>query len=173
MSGEFKKMFIFRDMKRFFTIKKNDSVVNSAIRKSVLCYIRQEVLRREAYGIDERMLLDGGIFLGTLAFMVDFWTGKLLHEWIGLAVVVLFVTHLLINRRWYGKAFTSKGVPMNGVRKTFNCLLLFMTLGMIVSSLLLSEYVFGFLGLGGDKVGLTPHLICSYWGFLIMAMHIG
>ena len=44
---------------------------------------------------------------------------------------------------------------------------------MIVSSLLLSEYVFGFLGLGGDKVGLTPHLICSYWGFLIMAMHIG
>ena len=172
MSGEFKKMFIFRDMKRFFTIKKNDSVVNSAIRKSVLCYIRQEVLRREAYGIDERMLLDGGIFLGTLAFMADFWTGKLLHEWIGLAVV-LFVTHLLINRRWYGKAFTSKGVPMNGVRKTFNCLLLFMTLGMIVSSLFLSEYVFGFLGLGGDKVGLTPHLICSYWGFLIMAMHIG
>ena len=121
----------------------------------------------------DRLLLDGGIFLGTLACMAYAWTGKLLHEWIGLAVVVLFVIHLLINRRWYGKAFTGKGVPMNGVRKTFNCLLLFMTLGMIVSSLLLSEYVFGFLGLGGDKVGLTPHLICSYWGFLIMAMHIG
>lgn len=120
-----------------------------------------------------RMLLDGGIFIGTLACMAYVWTGKLLHEWIGLAVVALFVVHLFINRRWYGKALISKGVPMNGTRKIFNCLLLFMTLGMTVSSVLLSEYVFGFLGLGGDKVGLTPHLICSYWGFLIMAMHIG
>ena len=39
----------------------------------------------------DRLLLDGGIFLGTLACMAYAWTGKLLHEWIGLAVVVLFV----------------------------------------------------------------------------------
>lgn len=123
--------------------------------------------------IKNRLFLDGGIFLGTLACMAYAWTGKLLHEWIGLAVIVLFVAHLFINRRWYGKAFTSKGVPMNGIRKTFNCLLLFMILGIIVSSLLVSEYIFGFLGLGEGKVGLTPHLICAYWGFLIMAMHIG
>ena len=114
--------------------------------------------------IKVRLCLDGGIFLGTLFCMAYAWTGKLLHEWIGMAVVVLFIAHLFINRRWYSKAFARKGVPMNGTRKTFNCLLVFMTLGMTVSSVLLSEYVFGFLGLGGNEVGLTPHLICSYWG---------
>lgn len=103
--------------------------------------------------IKERLCLDGGIFLGTLFCMAYAWTGKLLHEWIGMAVVVLFIAHLFINRRWYGKAFARKGVPMNGTRKTFNCLLVFMTLGMTVSSVLLSEYVFGFLGLGGMKWG--------------------
>ena len=123
--------------------------------------------------IKERLCLDGGIFLGTLFCMAYAWTGKLLHEWIGMVVVVLFIAHLFINRRWYGKAFARKGVPMDGARKTFNCLLVFMTLGMTVSSVLLSEYVFGFLGWGGNEVGLTPHLICSYWGFLVMAMHIG
>lgn len=29
------------------------------------------------------------------------------------------------------------------------------------------------LAWGGNEVGLTPHLICSYWGFLIMAIYIG
>lgn len=123
--------------------------------------------------IKHRLLLDGGIFIGTLLCMAYMWTGAFNHEVIGTLVIVAVVGHLFINRRWYGKAFTSKGVPMNGWRKTINCLLLFVTLGMTVSSLLLSEYLFAFLGLGGAKVGLTPHLICGYWGFIMMALHIG
>lgn len=120
-----------------------------------------------------RLFLDGGILFGTLLCMAYAWTGKCLHEWIGLAVLVLFVVHLWINRRWYANAFRRKGIPMNGIRKLLNGLLLFITVGMIVSSVLLSEYVFCFLEVGGNRAGLTPHLICSYWGFLLMAMHLG
>ena len=51
--------------------------------------------------IKERLCLDGGIFLGTLFCMAYAWTGKLLHEWIGMVVVVLFIapvsyTHLTL-----------------------------------------------------------------------------
>lgn len=123
--------------------------------------------------VKNRLALDAVIFVATLLSMAYTWTGTFRHELVGTVAVVGVIAHLFINRRWYGKAFTTKGVPMNGWRKTLNCLLLFVTLGMTVSSMLLSKYLFAFLGFGGANVGLTPHLICGYWGFLIMALHIG
>ena len=39
---------------------------------------------------------------------------------------------------------------------------------------MLSKYVFAFLPLSlPEGVGQTPHQVCAYWGFLLMAVHLG
>ena len=69
------------------------------------------------------------------------------------------------------------GMGWNGARVLGSMLcglVCFVTLGLIVSSLMLSEYVFAFLPLGlPEGVGQTPHQVCAYWGFFFIALHLG
>jgi hypothetical protein len=53
-------------------------------------------------------------------------------------------------------------------------MMLFSIIGLMVSGIILSRYVFDFLQISkGTAFARTLHLLCSYWGFVFMSLHLG
>ena len=47
-------------------------------------------------------------------------------------------------------------------------------IGSMVSGIILSRYVLSFLPIsGGRSFGRSLHMLASYWGFVLMALHLG
>ena len=124
--------------------------------------------------ITQRWRLDIIMTIGLICCMSYSLIGKALHEWIGTAVLALFVLHLARNRRWFTSLRRGRWNGARVLGSVLCGLVCFVTLGLIVSSLMLSEYVFAFLPLGlPEGVGQTPHQVCAYWGFFFIALHLG
>lgn len=124
--------------------------------------------------ITQRWRLDIIMTIGLICCMSYSLIGKALHEWIGTAVLALFVLHLARNRRWFTSLRRGRWNGARVLGSVLCGLVCFVTLGLIVSSLMLSEYVFAFLPLGlPEGVGETPHQVCAYWGFFFIALHLG
>lgn len=121
-----------------------------------------------------RWTLNSIMMLGLVASMSYSLLGESVHEWVGTAVLVCFIWHLLRNRGWFSALRRGRYTGGRMVGNVVNGLILFTVLGLCVSSLMLSKYVFAFLPLSlPEGVGQTPHQVCAYWGFLLMAVHLG
>ena len=100
--------------------------------------------------------------------------GEAAHEWVGVGMFVLFVTHHILNRRWSRSVFHGKYTAYRAVQTALVALILFTMLGSTVSDIMLSRHVFSFLTpSGGFAVARTLHLLCGYWGFALMSLHLG
>ena len=87
---------------------------------------------------------------------------------------VLFILHHLLNWKWYSTLHKGKYTPARIFQVTINMLTCIAMVGLMISSVLLSNYVFSFLGIYGYAAfGRKLHMLTAYWGFVLMAMHIG
>lgn len=121
-----------------------------------------------------RIGIDIGMTVLLLLLMAYELIGSGLHEWIGLAMFVLFVCHHLLNRGWYKNLFRGSYTPMRLLQTILAGLVLLTMLGAMVSSVLISREVFAFLPIsGGRSLGRTLHLLCAYWGFVLLSLHLG
>lgn len=124
--------------------------------------------------LNRRWRLDLLMAAGLIACMSYSLVGEALHEWLGTAVLVLFLWHLVVRRRWFAGLRRGRWSGSRIFGTALDGLLCFFTLGLVVSSVMLSKYVFAFLPLNvPDGVGATPHQVCAYWGFLVCALHLG
>lgn len=111
------------------------------------------------------------LLLLLMAFQI---TGQFAHELIGTAMFVLFIIHNILNRKWYSNIAKGKYTTCRTVMIIINSLLLFAMIGLMISGIILSHYVFGFLNTGFLlSFARKLHFIASYWGFVLMALHIG
>lgn len=118
--------------------------------------------------------IDIGMTVLLLLLMAYELIGSSLHEWIGLAMFVLFVCHHLLNRGWYKNLFRGSYTPMRLLQTILAGLVLLTMLGSMISSVLISREVFAFLPIsGGRSLGRTLHLLCAYWGFVLLSLHLG
>lgn len=111
----------------------------------------------------------------------QFW-GETAHEWIGAGMLVLFIAHQICNLNWYKGLFKlKKGISIRGrhhaVRVVWciiNILTLAAMLALMYSGIAMSRHVFAFLPIRG---GMAParrlHILGSYWGYLLMSLHLG
>ena len=119
-----------------------------------------------------KITIDIAMYLIFVALMQEhLWGG--LHEWIGIALFVLFIAHNILNFRWYKTLFKGKYAPTRTVSTIINIALLITMLCCMVSSVLVSGKVFAFLNLGGAKFGRMLHLIATAWTFVLMNLHLG
>ena len=103
----------------------------------------------------------------------QFW-GDAAHEWTGAGIFVLFAVHHILNWRWYKNIFQGKYSLMRIFQVCVNVLTLFSIVALIYSSIVLSRYVFVFLPIeGGMALARRLHILGSYWGFLLMNLHLG
>ena len=54
-----------------------------------------------------------------------------------------------------------------------NALVLVCMLGLMYSAVVISKHLFAFVALGGTMTARTIHLLCAYWGLILMSIHLG
>jgi len=121
-----------------------------------------------------KLAVDLLMILFLLALMGWHLWGDTAHEWIGTGMLLLFVLHHALNVGWYGSLFRGKWRLARVVQNAINLLLFADMLCLTASGIMMSRHVFGFLNLnGGMGLARSLHLVGSYWGFVLMSMHMG
>lgn len=100
--------------------------------------------------------------------------GEISHEWLGIMMLLLVVVHNVLNVRWFKMLFMARYTPIRTFRTIINVLLLFNLLSLMISGIILSRYALEFLPIyRGYSLARVVHLLSSYWGFVLMSVHMG
>ena len=118
-----------------------------------------------------RLFTDSGMTLALLLLMSYQLVGEKAHEWIGMAMFLLVIGHHVLNRRWTGNITKGKYTAHRILQTVIVALLALTMIGSMVSGILLSNYIFRFVRIEGvANMARNIHILCAYWGFLLMAV---
>ncbi len=121
-----------------------------------------------------KILVDICMTAALLACMSYLLIGEKAHEWIGSGMFVLFILHHILNRKWYKNLFHGKYSILRILQTAVNFLTFICMIGLMVSGIILSRYVFDFIRIRGmTSFARTLHMLSSYWGFVLMSIHLG
>ena len=119
-------------------------------------------------GIDLLMTV---LLLLLMAYQI---TGQELHEWFGAGELLLFLLHNILNMKWYGNLFKGKYRLPRIIQTIVNFGVLITMLCLGFSGIVLSRHVFAALSIHGPMAtARMMHLAASYWGFVLMSVHLG
>ena len=107
-----------------------------------------------------KILIDIGMTICLLLLMPYSLLSETAHEWIGMAMLVLFISHHILNHKW-----------VTSVRKgKYNVLIM----GSMISGILLSNHIFKWIKISGTYMTARQiHMFCAYWGLVVMSLHLG
>ena len=121
-----------------------------------------------------KMFIDILMTVFVLMLMAYQATGEKLHEWLGTGMAVLFLAHNLLNIRWYGSLMKGKYSLLRIFRTVINFSVFVVMLALAYSGIVMSRHVFSALPInGGMAAARVLHLAGSYWGFVLMSVHLG
>ena len=101
-------------------------------------------------------------------------TGQMFHEWFGAGMLVLFLLHNILNIGWYKNLFKGKYRLLRTMQTIVNFSVLITMLCLGFSGIVLSRHVFAVFSIHGPvATARTMHLAASYWGFVLMSVHLG
>lgn len=121
-----------------------------------------------------KIVIDALMSLGLLFLMgYQFW-GDIAHEWAGAGMFLLFIVHHILNAGWHKNLLHGKYSPSRIFQLAVDLLVFLAMIGLMVSGIMLSNHVFAFLDIrGGMAFARLTHMAASYWGFVLMALHLG
>ncbi len=121
-----------------------------------------------------KWILDILMTLALLFLMGYHFWGETAHEWVGAGMFALFIAHHILNRGWYQSLARGKYAPARVLMLTVNILTLAAMVIQMYSGITMSRHVFAFLpALGSMAAARRLHILGSYWGFLLMSLHLG
>lgn len=121
-----------------------------------------------------KLVVDAVMTVVLLLLMAFELVGRAAHEWIGVGMFFLFVLHHILNRGWTTRLFQGKYTPYRILQTVVGALVFLAMLGSFVSAVFISQEVFAFLPIRqGMALGRTVHLLCAYWGYLLLSLHLG
>lgn len=118
-------------------------------------------------GIDFAMTI---LLLFLMAYQI---TGQKLHEWLGSGMLLLFLIHNILNFKWYRNLQKGKYKPLRILQTIINFSILISMLCLGFSGIVMSRHVFEFFDFGSISEARKMHLSASYWGFVLMSIHLG
>ena len=100
--------------------------------------------------------------------------GETLHEIVGIAMLVIFITHHILNRRSTAAMFKGKQTPARIFNTVLNIILFTVMILLPVSGIVMSKHLYTFLPTFGiSGTARIIHLLLSYWGFALFSLHLG
>jgi hypothetical protein len=120
-----------------------------------------------------RLVIDLSMTVLMLIAMAYQITGNTIHELVGVLLFLLFIAHNILNRRWYKAIFKGKYNILRILSIVVNLLFLVSMAVVMISSVPISRDIFPFISTNNDMILLQIHVMTSYWGFILMAVHIG
>lgn len=121
-----------------------------------------------------KIVVDVAMAVVLVAIMATALVQEVPHEYLGVALFVLMIVHIVLNRKWLAAALRGK----LGTRYVPHLILIVALVacfvGMVASSLVLSKHAFGFLpSLPGASWARRVHMLFSYWMFVLTFAHMG
>lgn len=121
-----------------------------------------------------KISLDISMTLLLFVLMAYQITGQFAHEWAGAAMLICFIAHHILNAQWARNLLKGKYNGFRIFQSAIDLLLLADMLALMVSGIQLSRYVFAFIpGFGSIATARRLHMLASYWGFVLMSVHLG
>ncbi len=110
-----------------------------------------------------------------LVFLMGYsLVGETLHEVFGTAMLVLFIVHHILNRKWYGSLGRGKYNARRVFQTVLDMLLLLFMILQPISGILMSKHLYTFLpALPISSVTRSIHMLMGYWGYVLMSIHAG
>lgn len=120
-----------------------------------------------------RLVLDGIAVVLLLAALAYFWFDNATHEIIGTTMFALLIGHNIFNRRWYGTIARKRSEARSHITRAINLSLLGVMLGLLATSVIISQTVFSALPLTSTFTMRQLHTMAAYLALLIAAIHLG
>jgi glucan phosphoethanolaminetransferase (alkaline phosphatase superfamily) len=120
-----------------------------------------------------KLIIDLVMTVLILVAMACRFTGNTIHELLGVSLFILFVIHNILNWRWFKTLLKGRYNVLRVLHTAVNLLLLAAMLVLIVSGVMLSRTVFAFMDLNGGLFARKLHMLSTYWGFLLISVHLG
>lgn len=96
------------------------------------------------------------------------------HEWVGVAMGLLFILHQWYNRRWYRSLRHGPWSLVRGLHVLVDLLAVLAMLALMVSGVVLSSHVFDLDAAAADiGTAQVVHLAASHWLYVLLALHLG
>lgn len=122
-----------------------------------------------------KYLLDLIMLIMMIVLMAFSLTGDFLHEIIGITLFVLFITHCILNRKWYKSSlkilFSGKYKFSSRLWTLVNYLVHIDMVLMVITSAFISNILMLNVGNYGDIAFL--HKIFAYAGLVLISLHTG
>ena len=100
--------------------------------------------------------------------------GGIAHEWVGAGIFALFIVQHILNLSFYKNFFKGKFSAYRITLIIIDFLALAAMLALMYSGITMSRHVFTFLKIeSGLALARRLHILGSYWGILIMGLHLG
>ena len=125
---------------------------------------------------DKRIRLTADIAMTVLLPMLMAYSliGETFHEVIGTLMLILFIFHHVMNRKWHSTIFKGKYTVRRIVQTLMDLILLVVMLLQPVSGILMSKHLYTFIEVTGITAAVREiHLVIAYWGFVLMCVHVG
>lgn len=121
-----------------------------------------------------RLAVDIAMTVALPLLMAYSLVGEAFHEVLGTVMLVLFVVHHVLNRRWYGVLTKGHHTPQRVFQTVLDAALLVCMVGQPLSGILISKYLYTFVQVRGAAVWARElHLCLAYWSFVLMSVHAG
>lgn len=120
-----------------------------------------------------KIIVDTAMLILLPLLMAYSLIGETTHEWLGLAMFLLFILHHIMNPAWLRTLFKGRYTPLRIYITSVNILLLIIMVLQPVSGILMSKHIFHFSGVSGMSFTRTIHLLLAHWGFILMSIHVG
>lgn len=100
--------------------------------------------------------------------------GEAVHEGLGICMFLLFLCHHLLNQHWHRNLLKGRYNSIRLIGTIIDILLFIIMVSLAVSGVMMSKHVFTFLHIDGSTGSARIiHLLASYWGFVLMSVHVG
>ncbi|MBQ3320037.1 MAG: DUF4405 domain-containing protein [Spirochaetia bacterium] len=92
------------------------------------------------------------------------------HQVLGMVLMVLWIVHTLLHRRWYGALFKGKYNPYRILQLVINLGITISCVLVMVSGMAMAWFLPASFGLNYAR---NIHLASSHWYYLFMCAHLG
>lgn len=121
-----------------------------------------------------KIIIDILMTLALLFLMGYQLLGDVAHEWVGTGMFLLFIVYHALNFNWHKNLFKNKYTARRIAVLCIDILVFADMLMMMFSGIVMSRHVFAFLPIsGGVMLARRLHILGSYWGILLMSLHLG
>jgi hypothetical protein len=120
-----------------------------------------------------KLVIDLVMTVLMLVAMAYHITGNTIHELVGVFMLIFFIVHNILNRRWYKTIIKGKYNAQRILKIAVNMLFLVSMVVVMISSVPISQDIFPFFPINNDMSVRQIHVMTAYWGFIFMAIHIG